>query len=59
MGDQEQRILETIESPDLIQEGDSGTLIAMRLYPSTPLTAKHCAVVYREVSDIDGFVITG
>jgi len=55
---QEEGILETVETPDLIQEGDSGTLIALKLYQSTPLTEKYCAVIYREVSAIDGFVIT-
>lgn len=51
------RILETVAIPDRVQEGDGGTLLAIRHYSRTPLTEKYCVVVYREVSD-DGFVIT-
>jgi hypothetical protein len=58
MANQEQRILETVALPDLIQKGDFGTLIALRLYQSTPLTRKFCAVIYREVDNTDGFIIT-
>jgi len=55
---QEENILEAVADPDLIQEGDGGTKIAVRHYPETPLTEKFCAVVYREVSKTDGFVVT-
>ena len=55
---QEARILEVISSPDLVQEGDSATLIAVKHYSKTPLTEKYCAVVYRELSETDGFVLT-
>jgi hypothetical protein len=55
---QEERILEVVSSPGLVQEGDSGTLIALRHYPRTPLTEKYCAVVYRQLSEGDGFVLT-
>ena len=58
MQGQEEKILETIAEPDLIQEGDAGTRIALRRYASSPLTEKFCAVVYREVSETDGFVLT-
>jgi hypothetical protein len=55
---QEGRILEVVSSPDLVQEGDSATLIAAKHYSKTPLTEKYCAVVYRELSEEDGFVLT-
>lgn len=58
MADQQDRILETVSSPDYVQVGDSGTLIAVKLYPKTPLSQKSCAVVYRELSESDGFVVT-
>ncbi len=32
--------------------------MATRHYPSTPITEKHMIVVYRELHDADGFVIT-
>lgn len=58
MQSQETKILETVSEPDLIQEGDAGTKIALKHYPVSPLTEKFCAVVYRELSDADGFVLT-
>ena len=53
-----QEILETIAEPDVIQEGDSGELIAIRMYERTPMTSKFLIVPYREVSKEDGFVLT-
>lgn len=53
-----QEILETLAEPDLIQEGDSGELVAIRSYDHTPLTSKFLVVPYREVSEEDGFVLT-
>ena len=53
------KILETVSSPDYIQEGDGGELIAIKHYSRTPLTVKYCAVVYREIDENDGFIITG
>lgn len=58
MRDQEERILKTVSAPDYAQEGEAGTLIAVKHYQQTPLTEKFCAVVYREVSEDDGFVMT-
>jgi hypothetical protein len=58
MADQQDRILETLGAPDYVQEGDSGTFIAVKSYPKTPLSQKSCAVVYRELNDVDGFVVT-
>ena len=53
-----EQILETIESPDFIQEGDFGALLAVRLYPATSLTSKYVIVPYREFGETDGFVLT-
>lgn len=58
MRGEEARIEETLASPDYVQNGDAGSLIAVRHYPKTPLTEKFCCVVYRELSEDDGFVLT-
>jgi hypothetical protein len=58
MGSEGERILETLSLPDYVQEGDSETLIAVKHYPKTPLTEKFCCVVYRELSEDDGFILT-
>lgn len=54
MGDEAERILETVSAPDYVQEGDAETLIAVRHYDSAPLTGKYCAVIYRELGREDG-----
>jgi hypothetical protein len=51
-------ILKTVEHPDLIQEGDHQALMAVRHYSETALTSKYLVVVYREMNDDDGFVVT-
>ena len=54
----EHRILETLNNPDLVQQGDAGTLLAIKKFDKSPVTEnKHLAVVYRE-SQEDGFVLT-
>jgi hypothetical protein len=58
MTNQKSRVLETLGDPDLIQEGDLGTLLAIRFYAESPLTRKHLVVVYKEISRTDGFVLT-
>lgn len=51
-------IEKTLTDPDLIQEGDFGELLAIRLYPKTPITEnKYLVVVYKETKQ-DGFIIT-
>ena len=55
---QQARILETVEAPECIQQGDFGELLAIRQYPETPLTQKHLVVVYREGIGDDGFIMT-
>jgi hypothetical protein len=47
-----------VAEPDLIQQRDSGELLAVRRFEETPLTAKFLVVPYREVSAEDGFVLT-
>ena len=58
MRGESERVLETISSPDYVQEGESATLIAVRHYPQTPLTEKYSCVVYRELTEADGFILT-
>jgi len=58
MDGQRQRVLETLTEPDLIQQGDFGELLAVRFYHRTPVTSKFLVVVYREISDEDGFILT-
>ncbi len=53
-----QEILDTVAQPDIIQEGDSAELLAVRRYEKTPLTSKFLVVPYREVSKEDGYVLT-
>jgi hypothetical protein len=51
-------VLETVAEPEAIAAGWIGSLIATRHFPRTPISEKHLAVVYREIDDKDGFVIT-
>ena len=53
-----EKVLTTVSEPDSIQEGDGGTLIAVRYFIRTPLTSKYCVVVYRELTTQDSFIIT-
>lgn len=47
-------VLEVVEDPDAIYEGSSGELLAVKEMK----TDKYIVVVYKEVSETDGFVIT-
>jgi hypothetical protein len=58
MQSQKERVLETITEAELIQQGDFGELVATRFYETGPLGSKFLAVVYKEIADADGFVIT-
>lgn len=49
----EQDVLKTVTSPDMIQKGDVGTLMAVK-----KSNEKYLVVVYKEISETDGFVIT-
>ena len=57
MGGQRDSMLETLADPDMIQEGDSGELLAIRFWATTPLTSKFLVVAYREIGSSDGFVV--
>jgi len=48
------KVLETLEDPDAIYEGGSGELLAAKEIQ----TDKYIVVVYKEISEKDGFVIT-
>jgi len=58
MSSEREKVLETLQEPDMVQQDDFGELIAVRHYPKTPLTSKFLIVAYREVSVDDGFVLT-
>ena len=47
-------VLSVIESPDYIVEGYGSTFVALRQVK----TGKFLAVVYREINNSDGFIIT-
>ena len=47
-------VLEAVEDPDAIYEGSSGELLAIKKMQS----GKYIVVAYKEVSKMDGFVIT-
>ncbi|MGB9776439.1 MAG: hypothetical protein ACPLYD_04070, partial [Anaerolineae bacterium] len=47
-------LLETVENPDAIYEGVTGEYLAVR----EASKGKYLVVIYREVSQEDGFVIT-
>ncbi len=48
-----EQVLDTVSRPDLIQRGDFGALLAVRRLDGT-----YQVVVYRELTDNEGFVIT-
>ncbi len=53
------KIVETIKNPDYILKGDFGELLAIKYYTRTPVSeGKYLIVVYKEISKIDGFLIT-
>ena len=46
-------VLNAVSNPELIQKGDFGTLIAIKSEVD-----RYLAVIYKEVSEVDGFIIT-
>ena len=54
---QRHKVIETVSDPDRILRGDFGELLAVKFYPSTPLTSKYMVVAYKEVQG-DGFILT-
>ena len=51
-------VLQTVDEPDLVLAGDFGELLAVRHWPITALGSKFVVVAYREVDQMDGFVLT-
>ena len=51
-------VLETVTDPDVIANGWEGSYVATKYYEQTPISSKHMVVVYRELSEKDGFIIT-
>jgi hypothetical protein len=50
--------METISSPDFVQEGGKGALLAIRKFKKTPISDnKYCTVVYKPLV-AEGFMIT-
>lgn len=47
-------VLEALEDPDAIYEGGSGELLAVKEIHAD----KYLVVIYKEISETDGFVIT-
>ncbi len=47
-------VLDVVENPDVIAQGDEGALVAAR----TLAPRRHLAVVYKEAPREDGFVVT-
>jgi len=58
MANQRDLVLETLSNPELIQQGDVDTLLAIRFYERSPLMRKYLVVVYKEINRTDGFVLT-
>ena len=58
MENQKEKLLETLNAPDLVQQGDMDTLISSKFYAKTPLTKKFLVVIYRESNGVNGFVLT-
>ena len=55
----EAEILQVINAPDIVQQGDSGALLAVKKFGKTPVTEnKYLVVAYKELSETDGFVLT-
>jgi hypothetical protein len=57
MANQKDRVLETLSDPDLIQEGDLDTLLAIQFYGKSPLMRKDPVIGCRELDRTDGFVL--
>lgn len=56
---EKEKVLETLSNPDLVQKGDLGSLLAIKKFAKTPVNEnKYLVVVYKEVTNVDGFVLT-
>ena len=55
----ENEILQIINAPEIVFQGDSGSLLAIKKFHKTPVTEnKYLVVAYKESSESDGFVLT-
>jgi len=57
MKDNLDKLIETVENPDMILKGVSDELRAVKFFKQTHLGAKYLMVAYKEFKD-DGFIIT-
>lgn len=56
--DQEELIRETLSSPDFVQEGGKGAVLAIKKFKKTPVSDnKYCIVIYKS-SNAESFIIT-
>ncbi len=51
-------VLETVNNPDIVQQGDFDTLMAVKHFNSTPMTSKFLVVIFKEIDKHDGFILT-
>ena len=51
-------VFESLAEPDMILHGWTDEQLAVRHYDKTVITEKHVVVVYKEIDEGDGFVIT-
>jgi len=58
MNDNKDLLLKTIEEPDMVLEGVSDELRAVRFFPKTHLGPKYLMAAYKELSYEKGFIIT-
>lgn len=56
MADYYYEILETVETPEKIYKGNNDAKIAVKSYNN--IFGKFLAVVYKETSSFDGFIVT-
>src|SRR4051812_38115832 len=58
MASERARVIQSLETTDIVQVGDFGELLAIRLWPVTTFGSKFVVVAYREIDRTDGFVLT-
>ena len=55
---QEELIRETLSSPDFVQQGGKGAVLAIKKFKKTPISDnKYCTVIYKPLEE-NGFMIT-
>ncbi len=59
MQGRENEIIEVLNKPNLVQQGDAGSLLATKKFDKTPVSNnKYLIVAYKELNSTDGFVLT-